>query len=110
MERKQKNAPGAKMVIEWLRLAVPADRQDEYLFHDRAIWTAELARWPGFIDKTVWVEPADPDHVVLVITWHTLRQWKSIPQSVLDETDRRMTAVIGTAYPIVESRHFETAG
>jgi hypothetical protein len=47
---------------------------------------------------------------VLVITWHTLRQWKSIPQSVLDETDRRMTAVIGTAYPIVESRHFETAG
>jgi uncharacterized protein (TIGR03792 family) len=110
MAQSEKNAAGAKMVIEWLRLAVPAKKQDEYLFHDRAIWTAELSRWPGFIGKTVWIEPADPDHIVLVITWHTLRQWKSIPQAVLDETDRRMATAIGTTHPIVESRHFETAG
>jgi uncharacterized protein (TIGR03792 family) len=98
------------MVIEWLRLAVTAAKQDEYLFHDRAIWTATLSSYPGYIDKVVWHEPSDPDHLVLVISWHTLRQWKAIPQNVLDETDRRMTAAIGVLYPIVESRRFDTVG
>lgn len=98
------------MVTEWLRLAVPADKQDEYLFHDRAIWTAELSRWPGYAGKEVWHEPEDPDHLVLIIQWHSLRQWKAIPEAVLIETDRKMEAAMGVLFPIVESRTFNTVG
>jgi uncharacterized protein (TIGR03792 family) len=98
------------MVIEWLRIAVPAARQDAYLFHDRVIWTAELSRWPGYVGKTVWHEPDALDHLVLVIEWDSLRQWKAIPEAVLIETDRRMEAAMGELFPIIESRTFNTVG
>jgi uncharacterized protein (TIGR03792 family) len=96
------------MVIEWLKIHVPAARQDAYLFHDREIWTQTLARYPGYIGKAVWHEPAEPDYLVLVISWHSLRQWKAVPQDVLDATDARMKAAMGEEHAIVESRHFDT--
>lgn len=96
------------MVIEWLKIHVPAAKQNEYLLHDKAIWTETLARYPGFIGKAVWHEPAEPDYLVLIISWHSLKQWKAVPQDVLDATDARMLAAMDELYPIVEGRHFDT--
>jgi uncharacterized protein (TIGR03792 family) len=98
----------SEMVIEWLKIHVPAAKQDAYLFHDKAIWSETLSRYPGYIGKTVWHEPAEPDYLVLIISWHSLRQWKAVPQDVLEATDARMLAAMGELFEIVEGKHFDT--
>jgi uncharacterized protein (TIGR03792 family) len=109
MKQNSEVTPKANpMVIEWLKIHVPAAKHDAYLFHDKAIWSETLSRYPGYIGKTVWHEPAEPDYLVLIISWHSLRQWKAVPQDVLNDTDTRMLAAMGEAFEIVEGKHFDT--
>ncbi|MES2143057.1 MAG: TIGR03792 family protein [Pseudomonadota bacterium] len=88
------------MVIEWLRIPVPIARQDDYLRHDRAIWTEFLAKQLGFAGKEYWRDPDSPEILHLVICWDTLADWHKVPQSGLAATDRAFAAALGEVWPV----------
>ncbi|ABB56535.1 TIGR03792 family protein [Synechococcus elongatus] len=94
------------MVVEWLKFAVPATEQAAFLAADAAVWTPLLSRYPGYLRKEVWQDPSDRDHLVMVIHWQSREQWKSIPEDVLIEGDRRFQAQLGREYPLVEAQEF----
>lgn len=98
--------PQPAMVIEWLKFRVEPAQRDRYLAIDSEIWTSALATYPGFIDKSTWLDPNHDDEVIFVISWATREQWKAIPEEDLDEINQRFDQTLGIDYEMLESQEF----
>jgi uncharacterized protein (TIGR03792 family) len=83
------------MVIEWLEFKVPETSREKFIQKDEKIWTALLASYPGFLGKEIWLDPVTPERIILVNRWQTKEDWKSVPQTVLDETEREFAREMG---------------
>ena len=94
------------MVIEWLKFRMDPAQRDRYLAIDDQIWTPALARYPGFLDKTTWLEPGHDDEVIFVISWATRQQWKAISEDELEAVNQRFDTALGFDYEMLESREF----
>lgn len=90
------------MVIEWLKIPVPPERQPDYLRHDAEIWTTTLSEQPGFVGKEVWRDASDPGILHLVIRWESLAAWKSVPRPVLDGAGARFSRAMNTTYAVAD--------
>ncbi len=98
------------MVIEWLRVRVPAADQARFIAMDAQIWTEALAGNAGFLGKEVWRGVEDADVLNLVIRWRTKADWAAVPRALLDETERRFRAAMGAAYPVEACVEYEVLG
>jgi uncharacterized protein (TIGR03792 family) len=78
------------MVIELLRLTCPPEKQAAFIQRDAEVWTRGLAQHPGFLGKEVWLSPAHPSQVTLVIRWASLEHWKSFPEEWSRRQDEQM--------------------
>ena len=94
------------MVIEWLKFKVDPAQRSRYLAIDEQIWTSALETYPGFLDKTTWLDPTHDDEVIFVIAWATREQWKAIPESELEQINQRFDAALGFDYTMLESKEF----
>ncbi len=92
------------MIIEWLRFRMRPEQREAFIQRDHEVWNAGLQRFPGFLGKEVWLDPTTDTDVVSIVRWQTRENWKSIPQSELDELDRRMGALL---IPIAELREYQ---
>ncbi|MGK7907968.1 MAG: TIGR03792 family protein [Synechococcus sp.] len=77
-------------VVEWLEFNVPVTEQEEFLRRDEKIWTSALREQPGFLHKSVWRSPKQPESVVLVIYWASREDWHAFPEPLIEELDRQM--------------------
>lgn len=93
-------------VVEWLVFQVPSERKAQFLQKDREIWTPFLARYSGFLGKTVWIQPECPETVTLVIFWASREQWAAIPQTELERIDQEFHQAVGIVCPLVESKEY----
>ncbi|MFG6098339.1 TIGR03792 family protein [Leptothoe sp. ISB3NOV94-8A] len=98
--------PQPSMVIEWLKFRVEPAQRGRYLEIDEEIWTTALESYPGFLDKTTWLDPNHDDEVIFVIAWATREQWKSIPEEELEQINQRFDAALGIDYDLMESKEF----
>lgn len=94
------------MVIEWQRLQVRPDTLDLFLEKDAEIWTAALAREPGFLGKEVWVDE-ESQEVILVIRWRSEEEWTGIPETRLAEVEQRFRAVVPEGHELLETRRYD---
>ncbi|EKQ71130.1 putative cyanobacterial protein, TIGR03792 family [Leptolyngbyaceae cyanobacterium JSC-12] len=96
------------MVIEWLKFQVAETLRETFVQKDEEIWTAALAKYPGFMGKEVWLTTDKPDEVIFVIQWESLDAWKSIPADVLENTEQAFAQQVGEGtYKIVESNAYQ---
>lgn len=95
------------MVIEWLKVKVPIELRETYIQKDAEIWTATLSQYPGYLGKEIWFNPQAESDLIMVIYWETQEAWKSIPASVLEETDRQFVQAIGQSFPFVEEQEYQ---
>jgi uncharacterized protein (TIGR03792 family) len=95
------------MVIEWLKVKVPAEMRETYIQTDAEIWTPVLARYPGFVRKEVWINPNDETELVMVIHWENKDSWKAVPADVLQDTDRKFTGALGQSFPFAETGEYQ---
>jgi uncharacterized protein (TIGR03792 family) len=96
------------MVIEWLKVQVAEALRETFIQKDEAIWTATLARYPGFLGKQVWINPEKPEEVILVIHWADKEAWQSIPADVLEATEKQFVEQMGAGtYKIVEGVEYQ---
>lgn len=94
------------MVIEWLKVNVPIEQREAYIQKDEEIWTAALSQYPGYVGKEIWLNPNNESELIMVIYWENKDAWKSIPASVLEDTDQRFVAAMGRAFPFVEEGEY----
>lgn len=94
------------MVIEWLKFRVDPAQRSRYLEIDEAIWTTALETYPGFVDKTTWLDPNHDDEVIFVISWATREQWKAIPEEELEQINQNFDTTLGFDYDFLESKEF----
>ena len=98
------------MVIEWLKFTVDYKSREQFVQKDEAIWTANLATYPGFLGKEVWIEPDAPNKIIFVIRWQTRQQWKSIPMKDLVAIEKNFSKVMREMrieYKMIESKEFQ---
>ncbi len=94
------------MVVEWLKFRVDPAQRSRYLEIDEAIWTTALKTYPGFLDKTTWLDPNHDDEVIFVISWATREQWKAIPEEELEQINQDFDTTLGFDYDFLESKEF----
>jgi uncharacterized protein (TIGR03792 family) len=83
------------MVIEWLEFKVTPASREKFIQKDAEVWTPVLARYTGFLGKEIWINPLAPERVILVIRWQTKDDWQSVPQTVLEETEKKFAQQMG---------------
>lgn len=95
------------MVIEWLKFQVTPEQREEFIQKDAQIWTALLAKFPGFLSKEVWIDPRDTSQLVLVIRWESREQWSAVPQELLEKTEAEFAVAMGNSYQMIESGEYQ---
>lgn len=96
------------MVIEWLKFQVTPQLREKFIEKDNQIWTAKLATYRGFLGKEVWIDPHDPEAVILIAHWENYQVWKTIPQTDLDATEKEFSQQMGEGtYQLIESRDYQ---
>lgn len=96
------------MVIEWLKFRVRPDLREMYIQQDEWVWTAALAKYPGFLGKQVWISPTEEDTVIFVIQWADREAWKSIPANDLALIEQTFLAQVGEGtYTLIETGEYQ---
>ncbi|AFY56747.1 putative cyanobacterial protein, TIGR03792 family [Rivularia sp. PCC 7116] len=95
------------MVIELLKFRISPKDREKYIQRDAEIWTAALVDYPGFLGKELWINPNDPEELVMVIRWETRQQWKSILQEEIDAITEKFDKDLKFTYEIVESSEYQ---
>lgn len=95
------------MVIEWLKIKVSPELREKFIQKDAEIWNSMLASYPGFLSKEVWINPAIPAELVLVIRWASREQWKSIPLERLTNVEEQFDREFGEPYQMIETSEYQ---
>ena len=69
-----------EMVIEELRLKVPADAKAVWLNAEKEIWEPWLSSQNGFLGRQLFWDKKKEEALILV-NWKSKKLWKSIPMS-----------------------------
>jgi uncharacterized protein (TIGR03792 family) len=98
------------MVIEWLKFRVPERSRAKFLEKDSEIWSSTLIRYHGFINKEVWLNPHQPDEIVLIIRWQSREDWSSVPADVLQQTEKDFSRAMGQdKYQMIETLEYRVS-
>jgi len=77
-----------EMVIEELRLKVPADAKAAWLNAEKEIWEPWLSSQDGFLGRQLfWARKKE--EALLLVTWKSKNLWKSIPISEVNVVQQK---------------------
>ncbi|MCU0524744.1 MAG: TIGR03792 family protein [Elainella sp. Prado103] len=95
------------MEIEWLKFTVAPELREQFVQKDAEIWTMALSRYPGFLNKEVWISPDHLSELVLVVHWQSFEQWQAIPKAELARIEAEFQAAMGDTYQLVEAGRYQ---
>ena len=70
----------SEMVIEELRLRVPADVKSAWLNAEKEIWEPWLSSQDGFLGRQLFWDK-EKEEALILVNWESKKLWKSIPMS-----------------------------
>ena len=76
------------VVVEHLRLKVPAEARQAWISAEQGSWEPWLAQQKGFIDRQLLWDPATEEGTLL-IRWADRDQWKAIPDAEVQAVQER---------------------
>ena len=91
-----------EMVIEQLRLKVPADAKAAWLNAEKEIWDPWLSSQVGFLGRQLFWDKEKEEGLILV-TWKNKKLWKSIPISEVNVIQEKFEDNVKTALNIDEN-------
>ena len=74
------NTYQGEIVIEELRLKVPADAKVAWLNAEREIWEPWLTSQEGFLGRQLFWDK-EKEEALILVNWKSKKLWKSIPLS-----------------------------
>ena len=69
-----------EMVVEELRLRVPADVKAVWLNAEKKIWDPWLSSQDGFLGRQLFWDK-EKEEALILVNWKSKKVWKSIPMS-----------------------------
>ena len=69
-----------EMVIEELRLKVPAQYKEVWLKTEKQIWDPWLSSQDGFLGRQLFWDK-EKEEALILVNWKSKKLWKSIPMS-----------------------------
>jgi uncharacterized protein (TIGR03792 family) len=97
-----------QVVVEQLRLRVPAALRQAWLEAERGSWGPFLARQDGFLGRELFWDPVR-EEATLLIRWASRAQWQAIPADQLQQVQERFERIArqaagqdrGNPFPLV---------
>ena len=91
-----------QMVIEELRLKVPADSKAAWLNAEKKIWEPWLSSQDGYMGRQLfWNE--DKEEALILVNWKSKKLWKSIPMSEVNKIQEQFEVNVKTALNVKEN-------
>ena len=77
-----------EMVIEELRLKVPADVKAVWLNAEQEIWEPWLSSQDGFLGRQLFWDK-EKEEALILVKWESKKLWKSIPMSEVNVVQQK---------------------
>ena len=91
-----------EIVIEELRLKVPADSKAAWLNAEKEIWEPWLSSQDGFLGRQLFWDKKKEEALILV-NWRSKQLWKSIPMSAVKIVQEKFEDHVKTALNVKEN-------
>ena len=91
-----------EMVIEELRLKVPADAKSVWLKAEKEIWDPWLTTKDGFLGRQLFWDKKKEEALILV-NWKSKKLWKSIPMSEVNVVQQKFADKVKAALNVGEN-------
>ena len=91
-----------EMVIEELRLKVPADSKAAWLNAEREIWDPWLSSQEGFLGRQLFWD-REKEEALILVNWESKKLWKSIPISEVNVVQEKFEDIVKTALNVQEN-------
>ena len=78
----------SEMVIEELRLKVPAEAKAVWLSAEKEIWDPWLSSKDGFMGRQLFWDK-EKEEALILVTWESKKLWKSIPMAEVNIVQAR---------------------
>ena len=85
-----------EMVIEELRLKVPADVKATWLNAEKEIWEPWLSSQDGFLGRQLFWDK-EKEEALILVNWKSKKLWKSIPISAVNVVQQKFEENVKTA-------------
>ena len=90
------------MVIEELRLKVPADVKSAWLKAENEIWEPWLSSQEGFLGRQLFWDK-EKEEALILVTWESKKLWKSIPMFKVNLVQEKFEDNVKTALKVEEN-------
>ena len=91
-----------QMVIEELRLKVPADVKTTWLNAEKEIWEPWLSSQDGFLGRQLFWDK-EKEEALILVNWKSKNLWKSIPMSEVNVVQQKFEDNVKTALNVGEN-------
>ena len=91
-----------EMVIEELRLKVPADLKAVWLDAEKEIWEPWLSSQDGFLGRQLFWDK-EKEEALILVNWKNKKLWKSIPMSEVNLVQQKFEDKVKAALNLEEN-------
>ena len=91
-----------EMVIEELRLKVPADLKAAWLDAENEIWDPWLSSQDGFLGRQLFWDK-EKEEALILVNWKSKELWKSIPMSEVNVIQQKFEDSVKAALNVSEN-------
>ena len=92
----------SEMVIEELRLKVPAEAKAAWLNAEKEIWDPWLSSQEGFLGRQLFWDK-EKEEALILVTWESKKLWKRIPMSKVNVVQEKFEDNVKTALKVEEN-------
>ena len=90
------------IVIEELRLKVPAQYKEVWLKTEKQIWDPWLSSQVGFLGRQLFWDK-EKEEALILVNWKSKKLWKSIPMSEVNIMQEKFENNVKTALKVSEN-------
>ena len=91
-----------EIVIEELKLKVPADLKPAWLNAEKEIWEPWLSSRDGFLGRQLFWDK-EKEEALILVNWKSKKLWKSIPMSEVNLVQQKFEDNVKTALNVSEN-------
>ena len=91
-----------EMVVEELRLKVPADAKKTWLNAEKEIWDPWLSSQEGFLGRQLFWDK-EKEEALILVNWKSKKLWKSITMSEVNVVQQKFEDNVKTALKVEEN-------
>ena len=91
-----------EIIIEELRLKVPAEYKEEWVKTEKEIWEPWLSSKDGFLGRQLFWDK-EKEEALILVTWKSKKLWKSIPISKVNVVQQKFEDNVKAALNVGEN-------